>query len=631
VRSEQNALSPRISPLAEDAHPKEPALAKRPAGRHLVVADVRYHPSASQVTLRAPPRCPDITCSPGTRRGARADARQGGRRGPGIFDAGTPLSFTGARALQVSRGTVIETPQTSAAGAPAAPVQVDATTSLRNALKLGSSLLVTYGIALALRVLLPRFLGPESFGQYNWAVEGISPTFFILSALGLDVYIRKEVSIRPEHASEFFGGTLLLQGVLAVVLLGGLYTVARASGMPPEVQTLALLMGVYQFFFRLNAILAAVLHAREKVDGLSVAHVVMKCIWGFGLVGMLLMGAPLPWMAAPFIAAELFKCAVLFHLTRRHAGLRLKVDLRATGAVLLAALPFFINEAALATNGRVDVTLLGLLAEPREVGYYGAVWGIAGMTMLLSPILGWVLMPLLSRAAASSQEEFVRLLRRGLEGILAVSIPVTLALALGSETWVRLMIGEAYLPAAPVLRLLAPIFVLTYVATVCGSWLMAANRTWTVTRTSLLAAGLNPTLNLLLVPTLLEWWGPAGGASGTAISLAICEVVVTCILLYAIGRNAFDARNLAALGKTVAVCATVTAAHLGLGRLGLDGSSLTTGLARLVLDGLLYVSLILLTGAVRRDEVLALVRMVRNRRKASPVAEPSSPSEVRAA
>ncbi|WNG62406.1 flippase [Archangium gephyra] len=530
----------------------------------------------------------------------------------------------------------METPQTSEAATPrAVPAPVDTHTPLRNALKLGGSLLVTYVIGFGLQVLVPRLLGPESFGQYNWATN-TATAFFILSALGLDVYIRKEVAVRKEHANEFFGGTLLLQTLLAVLLLGALALVMHMRGAPPEVRTLALSLGVYQFFFRLNAILAALLHAHEKVDGLSVAHILMKCIWGFGLAALLLLRVPLPWLAAPFIAAEIFKTVFLFRLTRQHAGLRLRMDLRATGVALLAALPFFLNDAALASNGPLDIFVLGTLASTTEVGYYGAVWGIAGMTMLLSPILGWVLLPMMSRAAASSQEEFTRILRRGLEGIVSLSVPVTLALALGAETWVRLLIGEAYLPAAPVLQLLAPIFVFTYVATVCGSWLMAANRPWTVTRTTVLAVGLKLVLNLVLIGPFVQWRGLTGGASAVATSLALYEIIVTIVLVYAIGSRAWDARSLAVLGKTVGVCAAVTAAHLLLGQLGLDSRDLARGLARLVVDGLLYVSLILLTGAVRKDEVLGLVRMVRNRRKSQPDAGPTpsgSPSsdEVRAA
>ena len=494
---------------------------------------------------------------------------------------------------------------------------------LRNALKLGGSLLVTYGIAFAMRVVLPRYLGPESVGSYYWA-DSFSGLFFVISALGLDVYIRKEVAVRREHASEFLGGTLLFQVGLSLGLLGLMLGVMLLTHQPPEVRTLALLLGCYQFFFRINAILAAVLHAREQVDGLSVAHVVMKCIWGVGVVGVLLLDLPLPWLAAPFIGAEIVKVFFLFHLTHRHTGLRLRVDSRATRLALVAAVPFLINEAALAINGRLDVSILGLLTNKVETGYYGAVWNIAGMTMLLSPILGWVLLPMMSRAA-TQPEEFTRILRRGLEGVVTVSVPVTLALALGSETWVRMLIGAEFLPAAPVLRLLAPIFVLTYVATVCGSWLMAASRTWTVTRTSLLAAGLNPALNLLLIPLLFAWRGPSGGASATAISLALCEIIVTAILLYAIGSRAWDARSLSVLGKTVGTCAAVTAVHAVLGRLGLDDRDVARGLTRLVLDGALYLVLILGTGAVRKDEVLGLVHQVRARRAAR-AAPPPPPS-----
>jgi len=494
---------------------------------------------------------------------------------------------------------------------------VDTLRSLRNALKLGASLTVTYGLALAARVVLPRYLGPEAFGSYNWA-DATAATFFVLTTLGLDTYIRKEVSVRREHASEFFGGTLLLQFAMALVLMGGMLLVTRRDGHSPEVQWLALLLGGYQFFFRCNATLAAVLHARERVDGLSIAHVATKCLWGVGLAVVLLLRLPLPWLAVPFVATEALKAGILLQLARHHAGLRLRMDARATWLVVVAALPFFLNDAAIATNGKLDVMILGLLASTREVGYQGAAWNIAGMTMLLSPILGWVVMPLLSRAAAQSPEELSRILRRTLEAIFSFAVPVTLALALGAETWVRLMYGELFAPAAPVLRMQAPIFVLTYLATVMATGLIASNRTWTVTATSVMAMVLNPLLNLLLIPPMLAGLGPAGGAQATALSLATCELLVTGILAFTLGRRAFDGRSAAVLVKTLGVCAAVTGLHVLLGRLALERGVYTEGLPfglfRLVVDGSAYVLLVFLTRAVRLDEMLGLVRMLRDRR-----------------
>lgn len=487
------------------------------------------------------------------------------------------------------------------------------TTSVRNALKLGGSLMVTYGIALAVRLLLPRVLGPELFGQFNWASEGFTAVFFVLAGLGLEVYIRKEVALRPEHASEFIGGTLLLQVLLAVGLLGLMQGLMVADGKPPHLRLLVLLLGVYQLFFRCNGTLAAVLHARERVDGLSVANIATKCVWGGGQLLVLLLGLPLPWLGVPILASEVVRGVVLFRLARRHTGLTLQVNARGTRAALGGALPFFMNEAALAANGPMGIFLLGQLTNTTEVGWYGAGWNLAGMTLMAAPVLTWVLMPLLSRAAAHSPEELSRLTRRTLETVLAFSIPLALAMGLGADVWIGWVYGEAFAPAAAVLRLQAPILALTYVAMVCASVLTVTGQGWRVTRTSVVSMVLNATLNLTLARPFLAWFGTVGGACASALALLTCELVAVTLLAGAVGQRAFDRQSLVRLAKTLAVCAVVTGVHVALAGLGP---------VRLAVGATLYLLLVFATGAVRLDELQGLLRVVR--RRGAPVQAPAA-------
>jgi len=478
-------------------------------------------------------------------------------------------------------------------------------TALRNAVKLGSSLILTYSIALGVRIFLPRYLGPEVFGRFNWA-DGFSAAFFVAITLGIDTYIRKEVSVRPEHTSDFYGGTFLLRVVLALSLLGAMAGVMQLSGEPVEVRQLVYLFAASQLFVSSNATLSAVLHARGRVDGLSVLNVVTKVVWGGGLFLALWLRAPLPWLAVPQLAAESVETLILFALARKHLGLVFRVDFAATRKVLSKSLPFYLNATALVANGRLDVTLLGLMASKAEVGWYGGAWGIAGLTMMITPMIGWVVMPLLSRAAARSQEELTRLICRALEATLAFSIPVTLAIGLGADVWIRLMYGPAFAPAALALRILSPMFVFTYTAVVTSVWLMIVNRAWTVTLTSVLGLVLNPLLNLLLVKPFLVTLGPSGGAAGTAISMVLTEAVVTTILVVRMGRKAFDRRNLVMLTKTLGICVFVFA---------MDRFLLPLGSVRLVCDALAYVGLALVTGAVRLEDLRAVLRLVRNRNK----------------
>src|SRR5689334_4697304 len=89
----------------------------------------------------------------------------------------------------------------------------DAAVALRNGLRLGGSLLATWTVALVVRFQLPRHLGPEAFGRFNFC-DAFTGGVFSFLGLGVTTYIMKEISVRPAHASDFFGGLLLLRAVL---------------------------------------------------------------------------------------------------------------------------------------------------------------------------------------------------------------------------------------------------------------------------------------------------------------------------------------------------------------------------------------------------------------------------------
>src|SRR5919205_1560282 len=90
--------------------------------------------------------------------------------------------------------------------------------ALWNALKLGGSLIGTWTVALAIRFALPRQLGPDQYGVYNFA-EAFAASFFVLTTLGIETYVQQEIPLRRDHASDFFGGILAVRVALAVALV----------------------------------------------------------------------------------------------------------------------------------------------------------------------------------------------------------------------------------------------------------------------------------------------------------------------------------------------------------------------------------------------------------------------------
>lgn len=494
----------------------------------------------------------------------------------------------------------------------------DVATAMRNAVKLGLSLMATWAVALGVRFILPRFLGPERFGQYTWA-ESTAALAFIFAGLGINTYIQREVSVKPAHASDFFGGVLLARLIVMFLLFCGLYGYAVSVERDPEVHLTVLVFGLTQAFMVTNESLAALLQASTKVGRLAVANVAAKLVWGVGVVAMVQFTHRYPLLALPMFLAELLKALVLWPSVRREVGLKLKVDTTVTKAVLIACIPFFVNTISYTMGNKLDVALLKSLATDAtkgaleaaqaakvEVGLYGAAQNLASLAMLLAPLESWVITPLLTRALKRSEDEFFEILRRAVEGILVVAIPATMMISLGASLWVRLTTGSKYLDAAAALQQLAPSFVFTYAAVLFATALIIMKRSWSVTLISLSRLLLQPLLMWLVVPWAHRRFGVGGAGMGDAFCFTFLELYVSLVFLYTLGRRALDKRLVAALGKSLlAYGAAYATDHF---------TKASLGDARIVLDGVVYLVVVLATGGVRISDAKAVLNMVRNRK-----------------
>ena len=468
-----------------------------------------------------------------------------------------------------------------------------------NAMKLGASLVFTWAIGIGVRLALPRFLGPSALGTLSFA-DAFTATFFVALNLGVDVYVRKQVSVRTAHASDFLGGVVALRVVLTGVLLLAMSAEMQITHRPPEVCRLVFIFALAQFFVTMNATLSALLHAKGNVDGMSVLSVASKIAWGIGMLASMSLGIGLWAFAAVLLVTEAVESAFLLALAARHLGLILRFDLRATRSMIVASLPYYLTIFAATVYGKLDVTLLDLLGNSREVGWYSASSTIASLTLLVAPLIGWVLMPAFARAAARSHEELYDLVRSSTRIIMTMAIPVSLLISLGADVWVRFLFGAAFLPAAAAVRILASTFVMTYLGIVYAMTLTMLERAWALTAVSGCGLAVNVALNLVLIVPSMKAFGDGGGGAGCALAVLGTELTVTAAMVALVGRNAFDRKTLVLIGKSIAACG----AAIIVDRLGAS-----LGWRRLVFDAVVYVGLVIVTGALQPRELVEAVTL----------------------
>ncbi len=476
---------------------------------------------------------------------------------------------------------------------------------MRNAVLLGGSLVLTLGIGFGVRIALRRYLGPTVIGPVNFA-DAFTTTSFVFLSLGIDVYTRKIVPVTLDGANAFLGTVFTIRAVMALAIFLMMGAVLSLMGQPPEVRMLVWAYGAAYVCTSYNQTLTALLQSARTIDGLSALNVVIKLMWAAGFIITMVFQLPLIGIPLSVFFAELTKLVVCFWLARRHVNLRLTVDWSKITPVLRSAFPFYVNSVALVVVHRFDVNVLRVRSNDTEIGLYSAAAELAQMTFVLVPMMGGVVMPLLARVQARGKAEYHEMVRRTLELILVLAFPPSLAIAVGSDVWVHLVLGEQYAASAWALSILGPTFLLTYTAVVLGIALNLSGGEWTVTTTSLMSMALNPLLVMGLVH-LSQDWGVGGPGAACAMAAVATEAVVVCVMVWRLGKVVIDARLAKMLVKTLLACVVV----ITLDRLVLQG----LGTMRLVIDLLVYVGLVLATGAVSVGESVALVKTMRTAKR----------------
>jgi O-antigen/teichoic acid export membrane protein len=479
----------------------------------------------------------------------------------------------------------------------AGDLTTDVAHALRDALKLGASLLGTWTVAMIVRIILPRYLGPAAFGTFQFA-DSFTDAVMVITTLGIDTYIRREIPTRPQHVADFFAGTLVLRVLLGALVLGGAYVAIAMGGKSPEVRHMVVILGAAQLLMVINTTYGAVLQSARTVGVLSLLNVGSKLVWGAGIGIVLAVGGGVIGVAAAMLASEVLRTIALTIITYRTVQLRWQISVRASSAVLVASVPFFLTTLAQTVYSRIDVSVMSFLTNDIEVGWYGAASNIARLSFLLAPLITWVLLPLTSRAAARSDAELTAVAQRSMDWILMVTFPISLLMGVGADVLVSVAFGRAYAAAAMSLRTLAPTFVLTYVGTVSGSLLVRLGRSWVLMVISLGGMALAGGLNILLIPWAERTIGTGGAGVGAGVTLVITEFTTAATMTWLLGRRVFNRESALRAAKCCLICGAIVAVHRAL-------APIHTW--RILVDGVLYFALAIAWRAIDMEALISVM------------------------
>jgi len=379
---------------------------------------------------------------------------------------------------------------------------------------------VRMGMGLFVGVWVARYLGPTQFGSLNFALAFVA-LFGIVTTLGLDGIVVREVLHNAEDTHEILGTTLALRSGGSLLAVG-LAIVAVRIIQPHDKQALLLvsilsLTLVFQAFDTIDSFFQSQVKSKITVWAKNGAFLVFAGV----RVWLIVVKAQL-WCFAAASTGEIALGAVGLLLGYRFSGGRLSAWTRNRDrAVLLLkqSWPLIFSGLAIVIYMRLDTVMLKVMQGDLAVGLYSAATRVSEVWYFIPVAIVSSVSPAIMKAK-DDRELFYGRLRKLFSLMTMTACIIGSIVALASHSIIRILYSSGYSGAAPVLavHIWASVFVFLGVAQ--SPWDLSKNLLTLSLYRTIAGAVINVAMNLVLIPR----YSAMGAAIATVVSYAISGV-----------------------------------------------------------------------------------------------------------
>lgn len=373
-------------------------------------------------------------------------------------------------------------------------------------------------------VVLSRAFGQEGIGLYSFAM-GLTGFFAVVADFGLSPFSIKELSRRGASPADYYGRIFSLRLVLSALVLGALLLILPFLPLAPESKLIMAVIGVYQVTQRLGVGSGVVFISQDDTHLAGILDGSFKALAALTAIAIVIAGGSLVFALFGILAIAAVQMVVAYGLVARKYGQpRLTASWSSLTQVVRDARPYALSLFLLHLNTRVDVVLLGFFLGAVAAGVYNVAYRIIFLLAFVPQYAANAVFPQASRLYVENRQEFDALYHRYLGLVILIGLPVGAGVWLTAPDVIRIIFGESFAESATVLRILAGVLFLTFVARILGVFLMSSNRQEERMKSLWPVALINVVGNLVLIP--------AFGVKGAAVAALASEAVL--VVLFAV-------------------------------------------------------------------------------------------------
>jgi len=367
---------------------------------------------------------------------------------------------------------------------------------------------------------LARVLSPEGVGRVAYA-QNIVSYFLMFALMGIPEYGTREIAKARNSSSQTnqLFTELLVINFASTAVMCGVYYLFAVTWLPGDRQ-LYKILGLELFFNFLN--IDWLYQGKEEYAYITIRSILVKIL---SLAALLFfVRKQEDYLIYAVILCLGTGCNYIYNILHARKLVRLSFRGLNVHRHLRPVFTLLLSTAAASLYNKVDITMLGWISTEASVGYYTNAFKLITIVLTLVTALAAVFLPRLSYVYQTDKNLYNEYLSIGLKVTLTLAVPCFIGLLLTAEDLIIVMFGEAFAPAASVIKILAVFTIIRGAGDLlCYQAIISSGNEHMLIKSRIIAGIANIVLNAI--------WIPRFSHAGAAWASLVSELIVNGVLL----------------------------------------------------------------------------------------------------
>lgn len=384
--------------------------------------------------------------------------------------------------------------------------------------------IITSILGVLITIFLTRYLGPDGFGKYTFAVVFVT-MFGVIGDWGMTLIGVRESSRRLEQVGEIVGNILVVRFLLAIIAILVSNIVIYTLPYSQEIRILVGICSLTLLALSIKTSFQIIFNAKLRMEFFAISEVAANALAIFLVAFLVATRASLPMIMVAFLIGQFFAAVIAWILGLRLSNIRLSLFGKETVFLLAESLPMGAILVLFTVYNRIDTVLLAYFKGEVAVGLYGAAYRIFEVLVLGAAYFANSILPLISNLAMSDRHKLKIVYEKAMVVLLLMGGFVAIVNFILAPIGIAVVAGDRFTGSVLALQILSLALIVSYLNHLNGYTLIALGKQWHSLSIAIVALIVNLALNIWLIP-LFSLYAAAGITFVTETIIAVLSFLV---------------------------------------------------------------------------------------------------------